>query len=750
MSRQWGLRIYVAMLGLAAGLTLWLPASDLWDDARPTLWSLLAFTLLFGLVESVDLNFHDEKGRIGLSTSEALLMPMIVTLPVGPLVWSVAIGMALGREAKRLFTLKGVFNVAQYTLSAGAAAGIWLLLGGATENGFTVRAAVTAALAILVFPILTQFFTSAVISLAEGGNFMDLFLRAMQPIFVSLQGTLLLGLLFSASFVSAPWTLVLFPFLITALFIGYRAMLRQQQERERVESLHSATRALAASPDLSQAVDGFLRAVMRIASAAEARLMLVSTDGADAGLRWWSIRHDEALSDPGQFNERKMVEMVHELHDSNQPLSITGYGSGSDSELADTLGVESLVAVPLEGGESVLGVLSVIDRVGTDEFDEADIRLLEALASELEVTLEAYGLFSQVAEERERFARIFNGSKEGICLLGIDGVVHAWNPALERFTGYAADSIMGKVWSDVVTIRDRSEIRLEADELVGVEPDDELELVTKNGPSRWITVIAGPVGDAEGGGWVILVRDVSAEHEIEAAKSDFLSTISHELRTPLTTIKGSLQVLARGRDNLPAALSDQMVGVTTRGAERLERLVMNLLVVSQIESGTMPVFPDAVAMEELVRERVDAMLSSHERKIINGFAQRLVVRADRERLNHAIEHILENAQKFGGTDGQITIDIGRDQGFARLSVSDEGPGIAPADQERIFERFTRLGDVLTRETQGAGVGLFIAARSVQAMGGEIWVESKLGEGSTFHITVPLAQPVAVVDDADTA
>jgi signal transduction histidine kinase len=249
---------------------------------------------------------------------------------------------------------------------------------------------------------------------------------------------------------------------------------------------------------------------------------------------------------------------------------------------------------------------------------------------------------------------------------------------------------------------------------------------------------------------VVLIRDVTAEHEVEAAKSDFLSTISHELRTPLTTIKGSLQVLARGRENLPADLSDQMIGVTTRGAERLERLVMNLLAVSQIESGTMPVFPDALPIEDLVRERADTLLGDHPNKTINGCPQKLIVRADRERMNHIIEHVFENAQKFGGKDGHITIEIARDQGFARLSVTDEGPGIAPEDQERIFERFTRLGDVLTRETQGAGIGLFIAARSVQAMGGKIWVESKLGEGATFHVTVPLAHPVAVVDDADTA
>jgi PAS domain S-box-containing protein len=352
-------------------------------------------------------------------------------------------------------------------------------------------------------------------------------------------------------------------------------------------------------------------------------------------------------------------------------------------------------------------------------------------------------------EERARFGRIFFGSKEGICLLDAGGVVRAWNPALERITGHLSADLMDRVWSDVIVIRDHDENRLLADELVGTDPDEELELVTKTGPSRWVTTVSGPVGEAEGGGWVVLVRDVSSEHEIEAAKSDFLSTISHELRTPLTTIKGSLQVLARGRENLPVALADQMIGVTTRGAERLERLVMNLLAVSQIESGTMPVFPDELALEDVVHERVAAMLANHERVALDLPNHRVIVRADRERMAHVVEHLLENAVKFGGSEGQITIALERQAGYGRLSVTDEGPGIPARDSERIFERFVRLGDVLTRETQGAGVGLFIAKRSIEAMGGRIWVESEGARGSTFHVTVPLAHPVAV-EDRDSA
>jgi signal transduction histidine kinase len=125
-----------------------------------------------------------------------------------------------------------------------------------------------------------------------------------------------------------------------------------------------------------------------------------------------------------------------------------------------------------------------------------------------------------------------------------------------------------------------------------------------------------------------------------------------------------------------------------------------------------------------------------------------VVRADKEKLRQTIDHLIDNALKYG--DGRVTVTTSRANGYGRVSVSDEGPGIARADHERIFERFVRLGDPLTRETQGAGVGLFIAKRSLEAMQGRIRVESESGRGATLVIEVPLARPMAVVDEEASA
>lgn len=743
-------RVYNSLLFLAlvVVLALTLVTSGFSVGDAPIAW--FALTVLLFITERADLNFYDERARFGLSTSEAVLFPMLLASSFTGLVWGVTIAMTLERITRGVGLAKSIFNVASFGCAIAVAGALWSSLRDGT-NEFSLRNAIVATAALLAFALLTHLFTALAISFAEGANAWTTTKSLAPATVINFTGSMIVGLFFAASFAAASWTIVLFPAAIGALYFGFRAVLHQSRERERVQALHAASRALAAGRDLAQAAEGFLVAVQDIASAGRAFVVLPSGEYEKTDPQWIysMVAGGQAIASLEPVGSEGLQRLIEAMSIRTDPIVA---GPDDDLTTATTQGLDAtgLVAVRLTYQEQFSGVLGVFDRVGADEFDDDDARLLEALANELQLSLESYRLFAEISEERQRFGRIFVGSKEGICLLDSSGTVRAWNPALETISEHSADEVMGRVWSDVVMIRDHNEYRIQGDELVGVEPDEELELVTKSGPSRWITTVSGPVGEAEGGGWVVLVRDVSAEHEVEAAKSDFLSTISHELRTPLTSIKGSLQVLGRGMDTLPGDVADQMISVTSRGAERLERLVMNLLVVSQLDSGTMSVFPDEVSLNDILLDRVEALLSDHPTKKIDLPEEPIVVRADRERVAHVLEHLLENARKFGGPHGTIEVSAHLDSGYASVSVSDEGPGIPEADRERVFERFVRLGNVLTRETQGAGVGLFIAKRSVEAMGGHISVESEPGKGSTFTVTLPLAKPMALSAGADSA
>lgn len=732
------LRVYVAILSVVWAFILFQATTA----SHIKLVDLGFFLILGGLflgTELADVYFYDSKGgRWGLSTCEAVLAPMVVVLPVALVIVAVTVAVALERIHRRLSPLKIIFNSASYGCAAAGSCAVWVGLQDGSGR-FTVVNALVLVASVVVFALLTHFFASVAIAAAEGRGVASVSFTVASTTILNLIGTIAVGMFFSAAVFAATWTVVLFPFAMAGLFLANRAVMRQSRERLRVGHLHAATRALVAGGDLRNALLSFLREVRQIASADEARAIV----RVDSTWVWSGVRSSETVADLEPVDEGPLLALMHQVAEGSDALVVT---EDDGSLLAARMGVKGFIAVPIREEEQTVGCLIVSQRVGAGDFDAAEAQLVEALAGELSVSLGAYRLFSEVAEERERFGRIFSSSQEGICLLDADGVVRAWNPALEKISGHYAADLMDHIWSDRVLIRDREQRRLTKLDLVRVRPADEVELVTKEGPSRWVTMVSGPVGETEGGGWVVLIRDVTAAHEVEVAKSDFLSTISHELRTPLTTIKGSLQVLGRGRDNLPDKIADQMIDVTTRGAERLERLVMNLLAVSQIESGSIAVFPDEISLEDVVRDRYQALLSGHPRARLTVPENPISVRADRERMAQTVEHLFENALKFGGPDGEIKVSISHHKGYARLSVSDDGPGIASADQERIFDRFVRLGEVLTRETQGAGIGLFIAKSAVDAMGGRIWVESTPGKGATFHVEVPLARPMVLAEE----
>ena len=728
--------LYVAALALAL---LGILAAAFARDPRPAgglAWVWLG--LVFAFSEYAMLLFHHEKGRQGLSAAEAVLLPMIVALSFRDAVLGVTAATLLVNVARRVSPVKSIFNVAEYGCSAAAAAGIFSLYR--TADGFTPANALLAVFAVLVFAFLTHVLVTVAISLAERRTLRELSRDIAPAIGLNLAGNATLGVLFAAAYTNARWTVALFPFAIGALYLGYRAVMKQTLESERVSHLHAASRALAATSDLNGALIGFLRAVAEIASATEAHVIVVSQKEP----RWSGVRDDATLGDldevgPGfmelfELLKRRDAPLVAELGDDGEPSRILGQ-----------LGAETIVAVPLYEREVVVGALAAIGRVGADSFGESDAQVLEALASELALTLDSYRLFGEISEERERFLRIFNGSKEGICLLDEAGVVRAWNPALERITGWPAESMTGRRWWDRLVVRDADQRRLEGGDLLVVDPEAVLEVLTREGPTRWISVAADEVGPRDEKGWVVLVRDVTAQHEAEEAKSDFLATISHELRTPLTTIKGSLQVLERGASKLPPETVDQMVDMLGRGADRLERLVMNLLFVSQIESGRVTVIGDEIDLNALTVKRLRRW--DRNRIVWNEDPSNILVRADKEKLTQTIDHLLDNAFKYGGEASTVTVTTSRVNGYGRLEIADEGPGVPVADQERIFERFVRLGDTLTREAQGAGVGLFIARRSVEAMEGRIWVEPGLRGGATFVVELPLARPMAIAGDA---
>ncbi len=243
--------------------------------------------------------------------------------------------------------------------------------------------------------------------------------------------------------------------------------------------------------------------------------------------------------------------------------------------------------------------------------------------------------------------------------------------------------------------------------------------------------------------------------ELDRMKDDFMSTVTHELRTPLTSIRAFSEILLES-PSLDAVERKRFLGIVVKETQRLSRLINQVLDLSKIEAGQAEWHAAEVDVAEVAREAVETTSELfRERGVaveVSAAPGLPAVRADRDRLMQVVLNLLSNAVKFcPPRGGRVDVRIAAPPGAVRLDVRDNGPGIAPADQEIIFEKFRRVTDTVGRRSQGSGLGLPISRRIVEHFGGRLWVESTLGEGATFSFVVPLdGDAVPAREDAQAA
>jgi signal transduction histidine kinase len=229
--------------------------------------------------------------------------------------------------------------------------------------------------------------------------------------------------------------------------------------------------------------------------------------------------------------------------------------------------------------------------------------------------------------------------------------------------------------------------------------------------------------------------------ELDQMKSDFIAITSHELRTPITAIRGFVNTLQRNQDRLSVDQLTNFMQIIDRQSARLARLVEDLLFVSRIEAGTIRFESIPVDLGQFLAETVEPLGPERRARVrVNVEPSGATIRTDPHRLDQILRNLVENALKFSPPDAEVRIDgLVRDDWF-QLAVTDQGVGIPPDSLPMIFDRFHQVGQAMTREIEGAGLGLYITKRLVDAMGGTITVTSGIGEGSTFRVWLPVVLP----------
>jgi signal transduction histidine kinase/CheY-like chemotaxis protein len=273
---------------------------------------------------------------------------------------------------------------------------------------------------------------------------------------------------------------------------------------------------------------------------------------------------------------------------------------------------------------------------------------------------------------------------------------------------------------------------------------DEYHELEFDDPKRVVKARVSPVIDAEGDyiGRVLAMHDITHEREIDQMKNEFVSTVSHELRTPLTSIKGYVDLILDGDAGEINEIQQEFLGIVKENSDRLVDMINDMLDISRIESGRIRLKIEPVNLGDSIAGAVDsfrAVLNQTGRSIKTRIPDNLpVVAVDRDRVGQVLINLVSNALKYSPSGGDVTISAKHTDGFVHVSVADKGMGISREDQKKLFTKFYRVDSAMTREIGGTGLGLSITKSIIELLGGTVSVRSKLGEGSTFTFTIPVA------------
>ena len=332
--------------------------------------------------------------------------------------------------------------------------------------------------------------------------------------------------------------------------------------------------------------------------------------------------------------------------------------------------------------------------------------------------------------EKTRLEAVLRSMVEGVMVLDASGHVTLANPRLQELLDVWSDPV-GKTPLDLM--RSDATHRALSEAAHSEEPQVcELEI----GP-RTLLVHAVAVPPVGAGGCVAVFHDVSEIRRVEQVRRDFLANASHELRTPLTSIQGFATTLMQ--DEVPAEDARRFIEVISRNAERLKNLIDDLLELSQIEGRRDPLHPGEVDVGHLAQELLEDMRPRLEARSLQAalhVEKSPHAWGDRRAIEQVLTNLIDNAVKYSNEGGRIDVHVRDAAGRVEVEVADQGLGIPENEIARVFERFYRVDKARSRALGGTGLGLAIVKHLLQAMGGDIRLESKLGQGSRFSFWLP--------------
>ena len=366
---------------------------------------------------------------------------------------------------------------------------------------------------------------------------------------------------------------------------------------------------------------------------------------------------------------------------------------------------------------------------------------LPGLTNELgAITTRLRDRLDELTEERDRAGQILDALDDGVLLLDGAGRLLVANPAARSWFGLPDDLRPGLPVQRVLGAPQVSALAEEAAE-AGAPMVGTLTLVFPE--PRTLTMRAFPLADrGPTGRIVVTMTDITQRRRLEVLRRDFVANASHELKTPVAAVRVLAETLLTALPDDPEA-GRRFAERIAREAERLDVLVRDLLDLSRVERGTLDVEPvDLVGLAKEVVGGYGDLAEERRIRLHSELRPQVSMRGDRAQLGLLLSNLLDNALRYTPAKGTVCVRLDATESRAVIQVSDTGQGIPARELSRVFERFYRVDKARARQTGGTGLGLAIVRHVAEAHGGTVGVDSELGRGSTFTVSLPVTGPPA--------
>ncbi len=354
------------------------------------------------------------------------------------------------------------------------------------------------------------------------------------------------------------------------------------------------------------------------------------------------------------------------------------------------------------------------------------------------------------AEQQNRL--LLDSAGEGIYGVDLHGRSNFVNPAACRMLGYEATEMLGRDVHSLVHHHhaDDSPYPVEDCPIYAALTDGQVHRVEdevfwrKDGSHFPVEYTSTPLRHAgELAGAVVIFNDVTERKKVERMKDEFISTVSHELRTPLTSIKGSLGLLASGKMGALTEQGVKLLDIARENGDRLGSLVDDLLDINKIKLASTELQMQPMLLGELVSNALAANQGYADKYgVVLGWQSdpddEIPIQGDASRLMQVMANLLSNAIKYSPSGAKVAVATSRQDGFARVDVTDQGTGIPEGFRDRVFDRFAQADSSDTREKGGTGLGLAISKEIIERHGGRIGFDCPAGQGTTFYFLLPLS------------